>query len=236
MISGSIREMEIKLNRLKIQRKGIELFQKKLDKLSEKTFEKAYGYQKKVLHSEFVILVDVESSDLEISQKIQKKQEKYAADKVINIKKLAALPCDVLNHIKGFLTNETRFSLLEQKYKPMKLFLSMPRKQTFALLRHIAGTCEEVLSTINDFYRAGSPSWPLFDISRSNMITNVSKNVTVFHEKVLLKYVLLKLLSLEKMKYMFDLSCAVVIQKSKKYANEKNEQIKKMILNSVDLK
>ena len=50
MISGSIREMEIKLNRLKIQRKGIELFQKKLDKLSEKTFEKAYGYQKKVLH------------------------------------------------------------------------------------------------------------------------------------------------------------------------------------------
>jgi hypothetical protein len=148
-------------------------------------------------------------------------EDKANADKLISTKNLSRLPDDILKHIQSYFTYETKCSLLESKYNPIKLFLSLNSSSVFIYIRIIHSKLntdclrKEINNMLIGFYGLPFSSLQYMPIQ---LINTARKNMPASDEKILLKS-MLQYVSACDPKMAFELFRSIIVVK--KFLNQR---------------
>jgi hypothetical protein len=198
-ICGNIQDIQNELKRLKKERKESENKKKEITKTITKN-KKIYIKNKKAI-ARLYQLTEMEQDLDKDKDKVKDKSTKMTKNqsnpiKDEDLKKMSIiLPDEVLRHIQEYFTYDTRYSLLENKYKPFKLINKFNPYLTREIIRIIfnkeikkylflnSGIEDNMIQQYSIFYDC-----LLSDDNNNNNRLKLKRSIK--HEKIFLKYII----------------------------------------------
>lgn len=213
--TGTVKEIQTQV--FDFQRQITE-FQKSKGNLEEEAINirREFNKEKKEFDRiSFIVSMELDLYDFNYERKRQEKKDAADPDCKDFLKRLNALPDEILRMVRGYFTCETRAALLAKTYQPIKLFQSL-KKNTLktAIYRIYSKYCTQCCNPV--LKKAMIDLWTKF-YKDPNISQTPYHSASLNDMKLMIEYLFHLFYKFDCPIYCFELYRMIIVMKHKKF-------------------